>query len=240
MQNLAELADSRWADLSIEDRGLLFTFLATSRGEEADRLDLTDMATLAARLAVTSERCRAFLDAATAAGIYHQLAGDGTPAGEQKITLSEWERRFDEDFWPAVTAPWKKMGRANALRVWSTKTWKLVKPQTAAAADALCEQILRGVDRYKLLLSQPNAPQMKYPEGWISGERWKDEIDAQLLQTVSGANRQPEKLTPLERARREQSRLTQHARVIDIPAALPSSLPAAHVEDLDGFAAPVI
>jgi hypothetical protein len=122
-----------------------------------------------------------------------------------------WRRRFDDIFWPALTPPWRKLARANALRVWMTHTFALVKPKTEAGADALCEEIMAGVARYKQLLSQPNAPSMKYPEGWLTGQRWCDDIDDCFLAQHARPQPIPTLSSPLTRARQTQS-VTQIAQ----------------------------
>lgn len=166
-------------------------------------------------LDVSHERTQLFIDEAVKAGVLSESSKGGFALAETSDDLRKnWERRFHEIFWPAVTTPWKKLGRANALKVWKTSTFALIRPKTEEAADSLCKKIMEGADRYKLLLAQPNAPSMKYPEGWLSGQRWSDEIDERFIEKHAQVQ-QPVSLSPLERARRQQS--AQHA--IDLPIA---------------------
>lgn len=37
------------------------------------------------------------------------------------------------------------------------------------------ETIMAGLDRYLIILREPNAPKPKYAQGWLNGERWEDE-----------------------------------------------------------------
>jgi len=189
-----------WRNLSIEDRGFLLTLAFGSR------TSIWSVTEVSIALGVDENRGRAFVAASVAAGVLAVGSRGEVTLVEPPIDLRiSWERRFHEVFWPAITSPWKKVGRVNALKVWKSSTFLLINPKTEAGADALCETILDGVERYKRLLGQPNAPSMKYVEGWLAGERWTDEIDDGFIARHAKHPGQLDALNPLERARRRQS-----------------------------------
>jgi len=196
-----------WRKLSIEDRGLLLTLACSTRNQTWSEMEI------AAALSVDALRARSFLDTAIAAKVFTQV-GSGYSLVQESVELRKsWERLFHEVFWPAVTSPWKKVGRANALKVWNSQTYGLINPRTEEAANELCNRIMRGMEQYKKLLSQPNAPSMKYPEGWLSGQRWNDEIDDQFIEQHQSVQ-QPSISSPLERARRHQAAQQQTVDVV--------------------------
>lgn len=45
-----------------------------------------------------------------------------------------------------------------------------------ARAKASLGELVVGAQRYAALLKQPNAPNPKHPQGWLTDERWKDEV----------------------------------------------------------------
>lgn len=186
-----------WKQLSVEDRGLLLTLLF---GSPATQWKTSD---LASNLDVSFDRANLFLSAAIDADVLNLNNGIATLVACSEDLRKSWERRFEEVFWPSVTSPWKKLGRANALKVWRSSVFSQIKPKTEEAADALLQEIMQGVERYKQLLIQPNAPSMKYPEGWLSGQRWRDEIDDRFIEKHASIQA-PQTLSPLERARRQQ------------------------------------
>jgi hypothetical protein len=205
-----------WRELSIEDRGLLFTLAASSKqsGWAPDELPGV--------LGVDVSRSIVFVEAAVSVGVMSRSAGIlhlVECAGDSHLRMY-WDRCFDEVFWPAVTTPWKKLGRANTFKVWRTKVFGLIKPKTEEAAADLLKEIMDGVERYKQLLLQPNAPAMKYTEGWLAGLRWRDELDHHFIER-HGSVQAPVSLSPLARARRHQ---VDSSRTIDADAiALPRS-----------------
>ena len=217
-----------WRNLSLEDRGLLFTLAAGSANRAWKPKELE------AILGVDETRCSAFVEAALAARVLELADGNQlrlADSSDDAALRKSWERRFEEVFWPAVTTPWKKLGKANAFKVWRASVYALIKPKTEEAADALLAEIMDGVERYKKLLLQPNAPSMKYPEGWLSGQRWRDEIDDRFIEQ-HGIQQAPGALSPLERARMQQE---VRARVIDqpvtsLPPAQPKLLPSTQQE----------
>lgn len=204
-----------WRVLSIEDRGLLLT-LAFGTKATVWQLNGVELST---SLGVSIERTQRFIDAAIAAEVLTASNGAVMLVEPSDDLKKSWEQRFHEVFWPAVSSPWKKVGRANALKVWMTSTYALIMPKTEAAADELLEQIMKGVERYKQLLLQPNAPQMKYPEGWLSGQRWQDEIDVRFIELHGHPAQAAMLSSPLDRARRVQSE--QRLLIEPTPPAIP-------------------
>jgi hypothetical protein len=207
-----------WRTLSIEDRGLLLTLVCSSELSEWVMSPLE----LSAMLGVNINRAQQFIYAAVTAEVLIQMNGMVVLADDSNNLRKYWERQFEETFWAAVDTPWKKVGKANAKKAWMTKTFALIKPKTEAAADELCKNIMSGVELYKKLLRQPNAPAMKYPEGWLSGQRWSDEIDDQFIEKHTITQAKPAVMSPLERARKqqaEQHQLIEHPSVIQsVPA----------------------
>jgi hypothetical protein len=204
-----------WKNLTLEERGLLLTLLLSTKTE---RWSISDLPRL---LGVGIPTAGRFLDACVNAEILASAEGLISLLGPSGDLRKSWERRFEEIFWPAVTTPWKKLGKANALKVWRTNTYALIKPKTEEAAEALCAVIMTGVERYKQLLAQPNAPSMKYPEGWLSAQRWSDEIDETFIEQ-HGQGPQLKTLSPLDRARRQQDgRSIEMVLTVSEPVARP-------------------
>lgn len=61
----------------------------------------------------------------------------------------------------------KKVGKAEAWQAWCK-----LNP-----APELVEQIMGGVERYKLAMAGKEAKYIKFPQGWINGRRWEDQIE---------------------------------------------------------------
>jgi hypothetical protein len=69
-----------------------------------------------------------------------------------------------EEFWSAYAY---KVGKVRALRAWTKAIDEGAKP----------EAIIAGAHRYVAWIeAQPDPPHRKYPEGWLSGRRWEDEL----------------------------------------------------------------
>lgn len=105
------------------------------------------------------------------------------PASDQQVTTNKNDKkeknekkkknsapvgadRFDE-FWKAYPV---KADKPNAHKAW-------LKALEKATAD----EIIAGLERYKAWRSAKgeSAPNVKYAQGWLNGERWNDELDGQ-------------------------------------------------------------
>ena len=96
----------------------------------------------------------------TPSGLQKESGRGGEGSGEVVISFNK-EEKFDE-FWAAFPA---KKDKAAAK-----KSWAKLQPLDHDAAIA-------GASAYSSWLSQhPDPPSVKYPQGWLTGRRWEDEL----------------------------------------------------------------
>ena len=128
------------------------------------------------------------------AGVYRFADGGSVGFGQK-----QWDAWFEERFWPAVW-PGGKKDKPNAKKAWSTIYKSLPRNEKGLEqAEGLCQRILDGAARYAITLAAPGAPSMKYPQGWLSGRRWEDEI---TLEELTGKPVGPQSLGDRYRAAR--------------------------------------
>lgn len=98
--------------------------------------------------------------------------------------------------------------KARAFRAWRAQ---LAQAQGAERAQ-LAQRVIEGAERYR---NDPNRDpeHTKYAEGWLSGQRWEDEIGTVAAPTLSAVKSQAEIDAEWEARRREDD-----ARIADIVA----------------------
>jgi hypothetical protein len=106
----------------------------------------------------------------------------GALSAEQQVEFDAW--------WPHYP---NKVGKAEAVRAFPD-----------ARVKATLEDLIAGAQRYAALLAKPNAPLPKHPQGWLNGERWKDEIGTtlNLIPAASTGNLTPDENDRLHRLER--------------------------------------
>ena len=96
------------------------------------------------------------------------------------------DKEFNLEFWPLYPIKNDKRNALIAFRKAREKT-ELVS-------------IMDGLNRYIEFLKQPNAPQPKYAQGWLNGERWKDENIPHVNGNGNGNGNATGPITALHRA----------------------------------------
>lgn len=107
------------------------------------------------------------------------LAPAEAPASD---VLKQRDKRREEREDQTLCAPNGARKEIDALfeRFWTVYPVKKGKPEARAAFEkaikkADIDTLLAAVSRYSDHLAQPKAPQPKYAQGWLNGERWTDE-----------------------------------------------------------------
>jgi hypothetical protein len=96
--------------------------------------------------------------------INHQVFPQPPPGARSrktKIELTEAERLAFDEWWPHFPVHEGKKPAQYAFK--------------AALAKASMAELIAGAQRYARRLKLPDAPQGKWPQGWLNDERWNDE-----------------------------------------------------------------
>ena len=95
-----------------------------------------------------------------------------TPTNPKALRKPTGEPRFDE-FWSVYP---RKIARGAALKTWRAAVSRGVDPEQIIAGAKLYAKIMRGTEPVYI----------KYPQGWLSGERWGDEPDKPAATVLAG------------------------------------------------------
>ena len=95
-----------------------------------------------------------------------------TPTNPKALRKPTGEPKFDE-FWSVYP---RKIARGAALKAWRAAVSRGVDPEQIIAGAKLYAKIMRGTEPVYI----------KYPQGWLSGERWGDEPDKPVATVLAG------------------------------------------------------